>query len=121
MSGVWVFSNNGVLRLIEKPNRQVLEEASGVSNGQAIVGRNSTLVHVATGQVVESHEELEVHLRELGWVPYISNKPELIQYHRSHASLDLISLPKRFADLRSIHMYDIAFKNRSAFIVRDRP
>ncbi|KAM0953326.1 putative flowering-promoting factor 1 [Dioscorea sansibarensis] len=125
MSGVWVFNNNGVLRLIENPNRKAMEEEvaanSGSGSGSALAGRTSVLVHVATGKVVGSHQELEAHLGELGWVPYTSGNPELIQYHRSPSSVDLISLPKRFSDLRSTHMYDIAFKNRNAFIVQDRP
>lgn len=121
MSGVWIFNNNGVLRLIENPNGKAMESSgSGSGSGSAMAGRTSVLVHVATGKVVGSHQELEGHLRELGWVRYTLGNQELIQYHRSASSVDLISLPKRFSDIRSTHMYDIAFKNRNAFIVRDR-
>ncbi|XP_010922314.1 flowering-promoting factor 1-like protein 3 [Elaeis guineensis] len=118
MSGVWVFKN-GVARRIENPTRESFESAPASAGGGG-GGRRSELVYAPTGELVGSHEELERRLGELGWVRYQAGRPELIQYHRGAASPDLISLPRRFADLRSIHMYDIAFKNRSFFLVRDR-
>ncbi|XP_072996677.1 flowering-promoting factor 1-like protein 2 [Typha latifolia] len=117
MSGVWVF-RNGTVRLIEKPTKEQLEEQSPCA---AREGKPSVLVHVPTGRRVQSHEELEHHLAELGWVRYdTGQRKELIQYHRGESSIDLISLPRRFSDVRSMHMYDIAVKNRSAFVVQER-
>lgn len=110
---------NGVARRIENPTRESLQGATA-SVGGGGGGRRSELVYVPTGEVVGSHEELERQLGELGWVRYDAGRPELIQYHRGAASPDLISLPRRFANLRSFHMYDIAVKNRSFFMVRDR-
>jgi hypothetical protein len=44
--------------------------------------------------------------------------PDLFQF-RNHCSVDLISLPKDFHKLNSIHMYDIVHKNSNAFHIVD--
>ncbi|KAJ9535932.1 hypothetical protein OSB04_un000900 [Centaurea solstitialis] len=96
MSGVWVFKN-GVVRLQDNPSFQ------GSS-------RRKVLVHVATNQVVTSYEVLERMLLPLGWERYY-NDPDLFQFHRS-SSVHLISLPKDFNKLKSMHLYDIVVKAR---------
>jgi hypothetical protein len=97
-SGVWVFKN-GAVRLPEQP--------SGCERERKI------LVHKLSGEVMCSYKVLEVKLLELGWERYYMD-PDLFQF-RKHCSVDLISLPKDFHKLNSIHMYDIVHKNSNAF------
>ncbi|KAI3707267.1 hypothetical protein L6452_25624 [Arctium lappa] len=104
MSGVWVFKN-GVVRLQDNPSVQ------GSS-------RRKVLVHVATNQVVTSYEVLERMLLPLGWERYYDD-PDLFQFHKS-STVHLISLPKDFNKLKSMHLYDIVVKVRpNVFEVRD--
>ncbi|KAJ4969601.1 hypothetical protein NE237_002700 [Protea cynaroides] len=123
MSGVWVFKKNGVVQLVRNPTREAFEFKDTV--GRPVVetapgARLRTLVYVPTNQVVKSYAELDQCLLELGWKRYNSGlQNNLIQYHRSDDTVHLISLPNNFADLKSIHLYDIAVKNRSFFQVRD--
>uniref|UniRef100_A0ACD5VY18 Uncharacterized protein n=1 Tax=Avena sativa TaxID=4498 RepID=A0ACD5VY18_AVESA len=104
MSGVWVFKN-GVVRLTENTS-------SGY--GQTV---RKALVHKPSGEAVCSHEALERKLTELGWERYYDD-PELIQYHK-RSTVHLISLPKDFTHIKSMHMYDIVVKNRDVFEVVD--
>ncbi|KAL8254355.1 hypothetical protein R6Q59_032576 [Mikania micrantha] len=106
MSGVWVF-NNGVLRLV--PNL-----GSDSYQGSA---RRKVLVHVPSNQVVTSYDVLESILSSLGWERYYDD-PDLLQFHK-RLTVHLISLPKEFNKLKSMHMYDIVVKNRDMFEVRD--
>lgn len=98
MSGVWVFKN-GVVRLVENP------------------GRGKVLVHLPTNEVVTSYEVLERMLTSIGWERYYDD-PDLFQFHK-RSTIHLISLPKNFKKLKSMHMYDIVVKNRNVFEVRD--
>ncbi|OVA05930.1 hypothetical protein BVC80_1707g31 [Macleaya cordata] len=124
MSGVWVFNNKGVARLIPNPTKESFELKEPTRSGSATApgARRRILVYVPTNQVITSYVELEQRLHELGWVRYENpRKPDLIQFHRSPTSVHLISLPKNFANFKSAHMYDIVVKNRSYFEVRDYP
>ncbi|XP_074586159.1 flowering-promoting factor 1-like protein 3 [Curcuma longa] len=114
MSGVWVFKN-GVVRL-ENPGGGG-EGSSGGRGGGSSRRRRKVLVHLPTEEVMASHEVLERYLRELGWEHYPST-PELIQYHQ-RSSVHLISLPRDFSRVSSVHMYDIVVKCRNIFEVRD--
>ncbi|KAK9076142.1 hypothetical protein SSX86_004475 [Deinandra increscens subsp. villosa] len=104
MSGVWVF-NNGVLRL------------AGSDSIQGSSQRRKVLVHVPTNEVVISYDALERMLSRYGWERYYED-PDLLQFHK-RLSVHLISLPKDFNKLKSMHMYDIVVKNRNMFEVRD--
>ncbi|OVA14877.1 hypothetical protein BVC80_8955g46 [Macleaya cordata] len=106
MSGVWVFKQNGVVRLVENPAAESLD-------GQ----RRKVLVHLPSNEVITSYAALERKLLALGWERYYDD-PSLIQFHK-RTSVDLISLPKDFNKFRSIHMYDIVVKNRNIFLVKD--
>lgn len=106
MSGVWVFKN-GVLRLVENPGA---DSSQGASRGKV-------LVHVPTNEVVTSYEVLEQMLTSIGWERY-NNDPKLLQFHK-RSTVHLISLPKDFNKLKSMHMFDIVIKNRNVFEVRD--
>ncbi|KAK1408667.1 hypothetical protein QVD17_40640 [Tagetes erecta] len=106
MSGVWVF-NNGVLRLV--PNLE-----SDSCKGSV---RRKVLVHVPTNEVVTSYDVLESILSNFGWERYYDD-PQLLQFHK-RSTVHLISLPKDFNKLKSMHMYDIVVKNRNMFEVRD--
>ncbi|CAH1427565.1 unnamed protein product [Lactuca virosa] len=106
MSGVWVFKN-GVVRLVENPGADALQGAT----------RGKVLVHLPTNQVVTSYEVLERMLTSMGWERYY-NDPDLLQFHK-RTTIHLISLPKDFNKLKSMHMYDIVIKNRNVFEVRD--
>ncbi|XP_023757661.1 flowering-promoting factor 1-like protein 3 [Lactuca sativa] len=106
MSGVWVFKN-GVVRLVENPGADALQGAT----------RGKVLVHLPTNQVVTSYEVLEQMLTSMGWERYY-NDPDLLQFHK-RTTVHLISLPKDFNKLKSMHMYDIVIKNRNVFEVRD--
>ena len=103
MAGVWEFKD-GVFRLIDK---------------STVAGRRTTLVYAPTGEVITSHEMLEEKLLSLGWDRYPLNDPELIQFHVRSSPVLLISVPRDFSRMRSMHMYDIAVKTRNVFTVRD--
>ncbi|KAI3986073.1 hypothetical protein MKX01_039155 [Papaver californicum] len=105
MSGVWMFQQNGVVRLVENPKAE--------SNSK----RGKVLVHLSSNEVITSYSVLERKLMALGWERYYDD-PSLIQYHM-RSSIDLISLPKDFNKFRSIHMYDIVVKTRNVFLVKD--
>ncbi|XP_065850824.1 flowering-promoting factor 1-like [Euphorbia lathyris] len=105
MSGVWVFKN-GVYRLVENPGDQ----------HQSI--RRKALVHLPSGQIVNSYSILEQILKGLGWERYYGGDSELFQFHK-HSSIDLISLPRDFSRFNSVYMYDIVVKNPNVFHVRD--
>ncbi|KAB2073781.1 hypothetical protein ERO13_A07G098700v2 [Gossypium hirsutum] len=122
MSGVWIFDKNGVARLISNPTRESFEEKDPIYPGTSTApgARPRDLVYRPTNQVIRSYSELEQRLGELGWTRYYNlDQPELLQFHKSANSCHLISLPRNFANFRSIHMYDIVVKNRSFFEVRD--
>ncbi|XP_018723646.2 flowering-promoting factor 1-like protein 3 [Eucalyptus grandis] len=106
MNGVSVFKN-GVGRLAEDPG-------SEVSGG---IGRRKVLIHIPTNEVITSYADLERKLSSLGWERYY-NDPELLRFHK-RSTLDLISVPKDFKKLKSVHMYDIVVKNPNIFKVRD--
>ncbi|KAJ8763784.1 hypothetical protein K2173_003566 [Erythroxylum novogranatense] len=110
MSGVWLFENNGVIRLVENPAAE--------SEGRQGSSRRKVLVHLPSGQVVSSYSFLEQILTELGWERYYGGDPDLFQFHK-RSSIDLISLPKEFAKFNSVYMYDIVVKNPNLFHVRD--
>ncbi|KAJ8617131.1 hypothetical protein MRB53_013317 [Persea americana] len=105
MSGVWVF-RNGVIRLVENPANEADSNA-----------RRKVLVHQPTDEVITSYASLDRKLTALGWERYYDN-PDLIQYHK-RSSVDLISLPRDFNNLKSFHLYDIVVKTHSVFEVRD--
>jgi hypothetical protein len=111
MSGVWVFKNNGVIRLVENP----AAESNGMNGGGS---RRKVLVHLPSGQVVSSYSSLEQILNELGWERYYGGDPDLFQFHKQ-SSIDLISLPRDFSKFNSVYMYDIVIKNPNIFHVRD--
>ncbi|XP_010046401.2 flowering-promoting factor 1-like protein 1 [Eucalyptus grandis] len=124
MSGVWLFNKNGVARLIPNPTRESFERREPHHPGTATApgARPRFLVYVPANHVIRSHAELERRLGELGWTRYhdaAAAKPDLIQFHKSDRSAHLISLPRDFANLKTLHMYDIVVKNRSFFEVRD--
>ncbi|RWR76541.1 flowering-promoting factor 1-like protein 3 [Cinnamomum micranthum f. kanehirae] len=100
MSGVWVFTKNGVVRLIENPGPE-----------------RKVLVYTPSNEVITSYTSLECKLTTLGWERYYDD-PDLLQFHKQ-SSVHLISLPKDFSRFRSMHMYDIVVKNRNVFEVRD--
>ncbi|GFZ18019.1 flowering-promoting factor-like protein [Actinidia rufa] len=122
MSGVWVFDKKGVTRLIPNPTRESFEQKDSLTHpGTATAPgtRPRFLVYLPENQVIRSYAELEQRLGELGWTRYYNPiGSDLLQFHRSDDSLDLISLPKSFANLKPLHMYDIVIKNRSFFEVR---
>ncbi|KAJ0985075.1 hypothetical protein J5N97_003431 [Dioscorea zingiberensis] len=105
MSGVWVF-RNGVVRLRENPA------------GNALGYRRKALAYIPTNEVIVSHEMLENKLAELGWERYHSDSTVLLQFHKNN-SVHLISVPRDFTRLTSVHMYDIVVKTRNVFEVRD--
>ncbi|KAK4770436.1 hypothetical protein SAY87_030968 [Trapa incisa] len=107
MSGVWVFNNNGVIRLVENPGAEM--HGGG--------GRRKVLVHTPSNEVITSYADLETKLSSLGWERYYDD-PSLLQFHK-RSTVHLISLPKDFQRLKSMHMYDIVVKNRNFFEVRD--
>ncbi|KAK2991991.1 hypothetical protein RJ640_014852 [Escallonia rubra] len=107
MSGVWVFKNNGVIRLVENPG----DSCQGSSS------RKEVLVHLPSDEVITSYAVLERKLFSLGWERYYDD-PDLLQFHK-RSTVHLISLPKDFNKLKSRHMFDIVVKNRNEFEVRD--
>ncbi|KAH7542445.1 hypothetical protein FEM48_Zijuj02G0074500 [Ziziphus jujuba var. spinosa] len=122
MSGVWVFDKNGVVRLISNPTKESFEQKEPPHPGTATApgARPRLLVYLPENHVIRSYVELEHRLLQLGWTRYQnSNRPDLLQFHRSDSSPHLISLPIDFANFKLLHMYDIVVKNRSFFEVRD--
>jgi len=112
MSGVWVF-RNGVARLVSNPMAEPIDGMELTSS------KRKVLIYSSTNEVMTSYAALERKLLALGWERYNNNDdPDLLQYHKS-CSVHLISLPRDFNKFKSIHMYDIVVKNRSAFEVRD--
>ncbi|OIW00026.1 hypothetical protein TanjilG_26363 [Lupinus angustifolius] len=109
MSGVWVFKN-GVVRLVENPGAEAME-------GSRQGSRKKVLVHIQSGEVIESYGALEEKLNSLGWERYYDD-PNLLQFHK-RSTVHLISLPRDFNKLKSMHMYDIVVKNKNSFQVRD--
>ncbi|XP_028757149.1 flowering-promoting factor 1-like [Neltuma alba] len=126
MSGVWVFDKKGVARLISNPTRESFElkepPHAGAGTATAPGARPRVLVYLPTNDVIRSFSELEQRLLELGWTRYHNSKnrsPHLVQFHRSHSSPHLISLPSNFRNLKHFHLYDIVVKNPCFFQVRD--
>ncbi|KAF4377240.1 hypothetical protein CsatB_008231 [Cannabis sativa] len=117
MSGVWVFKN-GVIRLVE--NQGESSSSSSEAGGNTRQGSRSrkSLVHLPSGQVVQSYSFLEQILTGLGWERYYGGDPDLFQFHKT-SSIDLISLPRDFSRFNSVYMYDIVIKNPNIFHVRD--
>jgi hypothetical protein len=103
--GVWVFRKDGVMELERSP-----AAASG-RGGKA-------LVYVPANETMRSLPALERRLGSLGWERYYEDLA-VVQLHRRDGSVDLISLPRDFARLRSTHMYDVVVKNRGHFKVVD--
>ncbi|XP_047062662.1 flowering-promoting factor 1-like protein 5 [Lolium rigidum] len=103
--GVWVFRKDGVMELERNPT--------------AASGRESkALVYVPANETMRSLQALERRLGSLGWERYYEDLA-VVQLHRRDGSVDLISLPRDFARLRSTHMYDVVVKNRGHFKVVD--
>jgi hypothetical protein len=107
MTGVWVFED-GIVRRADS-------EAPGRGGAGGRPGK--ALVHVPSGEVVTSYEILERRLRDLGWERYL-NDPCLLQFHQ-RSTVHLISVPRDFARLKLVHMYDVVVKTRNVFEVRD--
>lgn len=104
---------DGFTQLVENPLAEPL-------NGRNMTGvRRKVLVHVATNESIINYDQLEQKLREKGWTRYYAGDPNLRQYHKSDCTNDLISLPKSFAYIRTMHMYDIVVKVPNTFVVRD--
>ncbi|KAB1225969.1 Flowering-promoting factor 1 [Morella rubra] len=122
MSGVWIFDKNGVARLIANPTRESFEQKVPPYPGTATApgARPRVLVYLPANLVIRSYSDLEQCLKELGWSRYHNSScPDLLQFHKSENSVDLISLPKEFCNFKILHMYDIVVKNRSYFEARD--
>lgn len=107
MSGVWVFDNKGVMRLVENHG-----EPSAGGGGGGGGGRRKVLIHTATQEMITSYAVLERLLLPLGWERYYED-PDQVQFHK--ASTVHISLPTDFSRFNSVHMYDIVVKNRNIF------
>ncbi|KAJ3699908.1 hypothetical protein LUZ61_003613 [Rhynchospora tenuis] len=107
MSGVWVFKN-GVVRLVENPG-------SDYTTSFSVDGK--VLFFIPTKAVIASYDMLEMKLVSLGWERQY-NDTDLLQF-KKQSSTDLISIPKDFSSLTSVHFYDIMIKNREAFRVVD--
>ncbi|KAF7008794.1 hypothetical protein CFC21_023479 [Triticum aestivum] len=108
MTGVWVFED-GIVRRADS-------EAPGRSGGSG-ARPGKVLVHVPSGEVVTTYGVLERRLQELGWERYL-NDPCLLQFHQ-RSTVHLISVPRDFARLKLVHMYDVVVKTRNVFEVRD--
>lgn len=104
---------DGVTRLVENPLAEPADNRSMTSV------RRKVLVYVATNEAITNYEQLEQKLREKGWTRYYAGDSSLRQYHKSDSCNDLISLPKSFAYIKTMHMYDIVVKVPNAFSVRD--
>ncbi|KAH7284319.1 hypothetical protein KP509_34G048900 [Ceratopteris richardii] len=103
MAGVWHF-DQGVARL----------------DGRDL-GKTKVLVYKPTKEQISSLQQLEALLMRHGWSRlYPSQQPGTIQFHRSHFSGHLITLPSDFRSLKPMHYLDIAMKIRDFFEVRDR-
>ncbi|CAN6470485.1 unnamed protein product [Victoria cruziana] len=111
MSGVWVF-RNGVARLVSNPHVEPID------GSELPATRKAVLVHIPTGEVITSYESLERKLASIGWERYYED-PEMLQFHKAHSSIHLITLPRDFSRFKSVHMYDIVVKNRSYFVVKE--
>ncbi|ERN07885.1 flowering-promoting factor 1 [Amborella trichopoda] len=130
MSGVWVF-RNGVAKLVSNPNVEPLDwpepsSSSSSSSSHRLGGsKKRVLLHLPSNQVIGCYAELEERLKQHGWERYYPlgqrARADVIQFHRSAASVDLITLPRDFSHFKSTHMFDIVVKNRSFFEVQDRP
>nr|DAD28207.1 TPA_asm: hypothetical protein HUJ06_029675 [Nelumbo nucifera] len=121
MPGLWIFSKHGLTQLIWSPTKESFQHEEPTLRAAAMApgARPRVLVYVPSNQVIKSYAELEQRLQELGWKRYNNGqRSDLIQYHRSETSADLISLPRNFNNFKSVHMYDIVVKNRSYFQVR---
>ncbi|XP_078439018.1 flowering-promoting factor 1-like protein 4 [Wolffia australiana] len=105
MSQIWEFKDGATRRW-----RSTRDDDSG---GQPW----KVLVHASTNEVINSYDVLEQKLGELGWERYLSDH-NLLRFHKP-SSVDLISVPRDFSKLKSMHMYDIAVKTRYVFQVRD--
>ncbi|KAL8201278.1 hypothetical protein R6Q57_012617 [Mikania cordata] len=105
MSGVWVFKQNGVV--LESPKNNSFQGSV----------KCKVLIHVPTNEIVTSYYMLERILSSLGWERYYDD-PDLLQFHK-RSTVHLISLPKDFNKLKSMHMFDIVVKNRNMFEVKD--
>ncbi|KAF7062538.1 hypothetical protein CFC21_069124 [Triticum aestivum] len=99
--GVWVFRKDGVME----------QDASTTAKSKA-------LVYMPANEPMRSLPALERRLGSLGWERYYENIA-VVQLHRPDGGLDLITLPRDFARLRSTHMYDVVIKNRGHFRVVD--
>ncbi|CAN0854200.1 Flowering-promoting factor 1-like protein 1 [Linum grandiflorum] len=131
MSGVWIFDRRGVARLISHPTRESFEQQDNQQHNHHHQGtstapgaRPRVLVYLPEDQVIQSYDQLEQRLGELGWTRYRGSGRKdngLVQFHRSDSCSHLISLPKSFSNIKPFHMYDIVVKNRSFFEVRDVP
>ncbi|CAN6247977.1 unnamed protein product [Urochloa humidicola] len=108
MSGVWVFEDGIVRRADSDP-----PSSAGAGGARP----NKVLVHVPSGEVVTSYDVLERRLRELGWERYLYD-PCLLQFHK-RSTVHLITVPRDFARLKLVHMYDVVVKTRNVFEVRD--
>lgn len=104
---------DGVTRLVENP----LAEPEDSRNMTGV--RRKVLVHIATNEVITNYDQLERILREKGWTRYYAGDSNLRQYHKSDRSNDLISLPKSFAYIKTMHLYDIVVKVPNVFSVSD--
>ena len=80
--------------------------------------RSKALMYVPANEAMRSLEALERRLGPLGWERYREDLAA-VQLHRPECGIDLITLPRDFATLRSTHMYDVVFKNRDHFKVVD--
>lgn len=110
MSGVWFFKN-GVARLVPNPMTEPIDRV------EISYSKRKVLVYLPTGEIITSYADLDQKLLGLGWERYPNEDLELVQFHKS-SSVHLISLPKDFSKFKSMHMYDIVYKNRSCFEVR---
>ncbi|CAM0914086.1 unnamed protein product [Alopecurus aequalis] len=97
--GVWVFRGDGVMEL-RRP----------------AANTSKALLYTPANEAMRSLEALERRLGPLGWERYHEGLAA-VQLHRPDGGVDLITLPRDFAMLRSTHMYDVVFKNRAHFKV----
>ena len=93
---------------------------NGVMELEPEASSKKALVYVPANETIRSLEALERRLGALGWERYYEDRAT-VQLHKRDGSVDLISLPRDFARLRSTHMYDVVVKNRDQFKVVDVP
>lgn len=110
MFGVWLFKD-GVARLVPNPMTEPIDRV------EISYSKRKVLVYLPTGEIITSYACLDQKLLGLGWERYPNEDLELLQFHKS-SSVHLISLPKDFSKFKSMHMYDIVYKNRLCFEVR---